>query len=48
MQTELLTTPSFQSDLFKLPKKDQKKLPYALKQINADPFKKEREIPKRF
>ena len=39
MQTELLTTPSFQNDLWKFPKKEQKKLPHALKQINADPFK---------
>jgi len=38
MHVELVTTPSFQNDIWKVPKKDQKKLTHALKQIEMDPF----------
>jgi len=39
MQLELLTTPSFYNDLWKVSKKEQKKFTHALKKINVDPFK---------
>ena len=39
MPLELLTTPSFYNDLWKVSKKEQKKFTHALKQINVDPFK---------
>ena len=39
MPLELLTTPSFHNDLWKIPPKEQKKFTHALKQINSDPFR---------
>ena len=39
MQLQLLTTPSFYNDVWKIPPGEQKKLTHALKQITVDPFK---------